>query len=365
MTKHRPPQAGPGRRAAWRSAEQEFLRRAGSAKFLFGTLFDRQTGATTTHHWREKMGVRVPAPRDGAARWTRGVDGETRLDSWTRAELLGPRMFVPLAGRVLNRSYTPQPLLLCRFDEDGKGKMRTIAVPTTLDRSLLSVLLEVLEPVIDPVLSEAQHGYRATTVAGQKIEVARLPGVPRGSSRAVALRLVDAVGSGFNYLVETDIKKAFPSVNRTVLKQMLVADGCSKSFAKLILRCLGSWAVDSRKDLNQPKRISGIPLGNPVGPIIFNFYVRQLHGLDLGEVILASYADNFFIAARSRKEGEVALAKFDNELKQKLLLDHSIKQRWPPNSKSPFFVLRGKKDGGWRISVGPHGDVQLKGPESG
>ena len=351
------------RREAWQAAEAEFVRRGGSANYLFGTMLDRQTGATTTHYLRERLGIHVPARTDGGARWTRGVDRQTRHDAWVVAKKAGPAMLVRIAARVRAGTWAPDPLLLCRVPK-GNGQVRTIAVPTVVDRSVLSVLLEVLEPVIDPALSPAQHGYRTTHLAGTKVEVTRMPGIPRGSCLAVAVRLVEAVSSGYIHLAEADIKKAFLSVNRPVLRRLLVADGCSPRFAQVIIRCLGNKAIDPQKHDNLVRRVGGIPLGNPVGPILFNFAVRGLHELDLGDVVLTSYADNFFLAARTEKDMEDALLAFETRLREDLLLDHAVKQRWTPKATKTFSVLKGKQDGGWRISSDNHGRVQLGPPES-
>lgn len=357
-------QVSPAHRAAWRAAEQEFIRRAGSAKYLFGTLLDRQTGATRTHYWREALGVPVPARKDGAARWTRGVDGLTRGKALALARKKGPRVFAQHAHRVQAMTWTPAPLVICRWIEDS-DKVREIAVPTVMDRVVLSVLLEVLEPLIDPVLSPAQHGYRATCIEGVRIDVGRLTGVARGSCLVVAHRLYEAVRSGYEHLGEADVRSAFPSVNRSILRRQLIEDGCPPRFARVIIRALGNKTIDTKGGDRKTNIIGGIPLGNPVGPLLFNLHVRQLHDLDLGEVVIVSYADNFFFAAKSKKDLNVALRIFTVRLEEDLLLGQSVKQRWSTSETRPFYVLKGKKDGGWRIVSGQDGQVRLGPPGMG
>jgi retron-type reverse transcriptase len=348
------------RRRAWHAAKDEFIRRAGSANYLFGTFMDRQTGAVNPHHLRRRLGVHESARKDGAGIWTAGVDGMTREQAWVEVAQAGPKAFIAVANRVAGWSYIPQAFLTTTVDAGG-GKVRNICVPTTLDRTVLSVLLEVLEPLIDPILSESQHGYRATRLAGHRVVVRRHQGFARGSTQVVGLRLKEAVCSGYRHVAEADIVRAFPSVSRPLLREFLVADGCSRSFARYLGRCLGNKQI-SRTVKGTPARITGIPLGNPVGPLLFNFFARTLHDLDLGDLVLVSYADNFFLAARTEEDLGEALKSFETVLKDDLLLNLKVKQRWSPDSPEPLSVLQGKKGGGWRIVVGTEGRVRLEPP---
>jgi hypothetical protein len=349
------------RAEVWLEAYDTFIGRAGSATFLYGTHFDRQTGATGTHRFREAMGVHYPAPNDGAQQWTSGVDKQTRYMSWNTAQRRGPSVFVPMAERLLHGTYRPKPLLICRFVQAGRTKPREIAVPTVEDRVMSTVLLEVLTPIIDPVLSDRQHGYRSSFVAGRRVRLPDLQNIARGSTAALATRLFARARAGAVHLAEADITNAFMSVNRELLLQALQDDQCPVAFAKLIIRCLGDDAVDPEQG-GKIIPVTGIPLGNPCGPLLFNFYVRRLHLIDLGPVDLFSYADNFFFSSKTEEALDQGVEKFLKVLRQDFCLDAQVEQKWNPQvgEKCTFKILEKKDRGGMHILVEGQGVVRLR-----
>ena len=313
------------RKALWEMAYKEFLRRAGSAKFLYETHRDRQTAAHYTGEYRRQMGVFWRAPAERAGLRTRGADGESRQTTWISNPRKGIQVLTPLAERVRLQSYRCGLLRLAQWDKpNGRGK-RSVAVPSVYDRLIAAVLLEILEPLVDPGLSPFQHGYRATHLDGRVVELPGFPGVPRGSTKIVAYRLRRAVNGGHLFLSEWDIINAFPSVDRAILRQMLIEDGCPAKFARLILRCLGTQAIDPRRN-GELVEVTGIPLGSPIGPLMFNFYVARVHHTARPGSVITSYADNFFVASRS-KDGRSETVRDMEAILDTLNLKAKEKQR--------------------------------------
>lgn len=353
----------PIRQALWAEAERLFFARAGSAKFLHGTHSDRQTGAVKTHRYRLAFGVKYPAPKDHARLYTRGADGASRWTAWQGHLLGGLKTLTPVAVRIRLGKWRPGPLMIARWPEPGRTRPREIAFPGVLDRLVMAVLLEVLEPVIDPVLSPWQHGYRSTYVGGIKIEVPAFPGIPRGSIDIVARRLYAAARSGFIYIVELDISNAFLSVNRDRLRAMLIEDGCSPRFAMFIIRSLGSEAVDPDQPFESVP-VTGIPLGNPVGPLLFNFYVKGVHDqIPSGDsVLVQSYADNVFVASKTEAGSNEAVEVIQKYLQMNLGLGSKIKQTWSPTSGGPGLHVLDHQGDGWLLGSTPTGDIYLRRP---
>jgi len=62
------------RRATWRWVSREWVRRAGTARFLLGTFLDRQEARLRTHPYRRALGVGYVAPMDHSALRTRAAD---------------------------------------------------------------------------------------------------------------------------------------------------------------------------------------------------------------------------------------------------------------------------------------------------
>jgi hypothetical protein len=215
------------------SAYQEFLRRITSGKYLYGTYCDRETGSTNPHRFRVSMGFHMPARKDNALVTTVGSDGEDRRSLWIGHDLrnLGKGMahFEKLADTLKSGTWEPPPLKVTRFPKPAPSTgFREIAVPTVEHRLLASELLDVLEPVLDQALSPHQHGYRSGTVPGFMT-------VSAGSTEIVARLLMRYIKRGYVRAAEIDARNAFQSVNRQLLREMLVHDGCPNSFADLII----------------------------------------------------------------------------------------------------------------------------------
>ncbi len=248
-----------------RDAEQEYLRQAGSPEFLWASYHDRQTAALHTHKFRREMGVRWPCKADHAGAFVLDAQGESRTSHWQAR--VGIQQFVGAAAQVRNRTYRSGLLRIARWPKPNGRGWRVIAIPTLEDRLVGAVLLEVIEPILDPMLSDYQHGYRATSIEGRQVEAPGFPGIARGSTEIVARRVLRAVRGGHLWVVELDIVNAFPSVDRPLLRQMLTEAGASKSFARTIIRALGDRALDHDNQVE----VTGIPLGHPVGHFCSTF----------------------------------------------------------------------------------------------
>lgn len=349
----------------WAEAERLFRQRITSMRFLLGTFMDRQTGALKTHRYRVELGATSPAPTDHSLPFSEGIDYESRMSLYRQVEHTGLRGFESIALAWRDGTYRPEPMKLVLVEKQGSpGKFRELAVPTVLDRLVQVVLFEVLEPVIDPILSPWQHGYRSTSIQGRRVPVPGFPNVARGSTKIVALRLYRGMKSGFPFVLEIDAVNAFPSVSRGLLFNMLVADGCCRRFANDIINVLGSRIYDP--ETGAMKQATGVPQGNVLSPLLFNFVVRRVHE-NIGpagqpDFLVVSYADNFFILART----EEALLQGASQVKAALLalgLESKDVQKCSTSTMQPGGLrvlghLTEDKDTGW-IIFRAQGDLAL------
>src|SRR5690625_7402970 len=88
------------------------------------------------------------------------------------------------------------------------GGVRTLGIPTVLDRLVQQPLLQVLTPVFDPTFSESSFGFR--------------PG--RGAHDAV-LQARSHVASGKRWGVDLDLEKFFDRVSHDVLMSRVARGG--------------------------------------------------------------------------------------------------------------------------------------------
>ena len=170
-----------------------------------GTVTDTDEGRQTRTARHEQVGIeegmllekvlerenvlaayrRVKA-NSGAA----GIDGMTVEDLMPHCQMHWTRV----RQELLDETYRPQPVRKVDIPKPDGG-IRTLGIPTVMDRMIQQALLQVLQPLWDRTFSEDSYGYR-----------------PGRSAQKAVVRAREHIRAGHRWVVDLDIEKFFDRV---------------------------------------------------------------------------------------------------------------------------------------------------------
>jgi RNA-directed DNA polymerase len=184
-----------------------------------------------------------------------------------------------LAGR-----YMPQPVRRVDISKPSGG-VRTLGVPTVLDRLIQQALHQARQPRFEPTFSEASYGFRPGRNAHQAVRAARA-----------------YIRAGKRWGVDLDREKFFDRVNHDVLMARVARQVSEGRVLKPIRRFLEAGMMS--EGWVEPRR-EGTPQGGPLSPLLSNILLtdldreREQRGLSF-----CRYADDGNIYVGSRVAGE-------------------------------------------------------------
>jgi group II intron reverse transcriptase/maturase len=225
-----------------------------------------------------------------------GVDGLSVLEfkpwlqrHWARARqdlLMG--VYQPEAVRKVE---IPKP----------QGGVRTLGIPTVLDRLIQQALNQVLQPLFDPEFSVSSYGFRPGRNAHQAVEAAQ-----------------GYVESGKRWVVDLDLEKFFDRVNHDVLMARVARKVKDERVLKLIRRYLEAGLMEGGVT---SMRREGTPQGGPLSPLLSNILLDDLdRELERRGLSFCRYADDCNIYVGSKRSGERVMQSVTAFLEQRLKL---------------------------------------------
>jgi RNA-directed DNA polymerase len=221
-----------------------------------------------------------------ALRRVRQNRGSAGIDGMTVDEL-GPYLrdhWPGIREALLAGTYQPSAVRQHQIAK-ADGGVRTLGIPTVLDRFIQQAVLQVLQPQIDPTFSEASFGFR-----------------PGRRAHDAVRRAQQYVQAGRRWVVDIDLEQFFDRVNHDILMGMLHHRIADRRVLALIRRYLEAGMMVNGV---VRERADGTPQGGPLSPLLANVLLDAVdQELERRGHCFVRYADDCNVYVRSRRAGE-------------------------------------------------------------
>ena len=206
-----------------------------------------------------------------------------------------------LKEALLNGTYKPNPVRAVEIPKPGNKGMRTLGIPTVLDRLIQQAIHQILSPIFDKGFSESSYGFRPNRSAHMAVKQSQI-----------------YVTNGKRWVVDIDLEKFFDRVNHDMLMARIARKVKDKRLLLLIRRYLQSGCM---QDGLQSQKTEGTPQGGPLSPLLSNILLDDLDKeLERRGHTFCRYADDCNIYVGSRQSGERVFKSITNFLERKLKL---------------------------------------------
>jgi RNA-directed DNA polymerase len=225
-----------------------------------------------------------------------GVDGLTvdELKPWLQAR------WEAIRKELLDGTYKPLPVRKVEIPKPGGG-LRTLGIPTVVDRLIQQALYQALQGWYDTAFSDHSFGFRLGRGAHDAVERAR-----------------EHVAAGYRWVVDMDLEKFFDRVNHDILMSRLARRIKDKRILLLIRRFLQAEMMQGGL---VSARTEGTPQGGPLSPLLSNILLDELDKeLERRGHRFVRYADDCNVYVRSKRSGERVLESVERFLKERLRL---------------------------------------------
>ena len=165
-----------------------------------------------------------------------------------------------------------------------QGGVRTLGIPTVVDRLIQQALHQVLQPIFELTFSAGRYGFRPGRNAHQALRQAR-----------------EYVAQGRRWVVDIDLEKFFDRVNHDLLMSKLATKVGDARVLTLIRRYLEAGMM---ADGIVSPRMEGTPQGGPLSPLLSNILLTDLdRELERRGHAFCRYADDCNIYVASERAG--------------------------------------------------------------
>jgi group II intron reverse transcriptase/maturase len=267
--------------------------------------------------------------------------GAPGIDGMTGTELVGhlQHHWPVIRAKLLAGTYGPAPVRRVDIDKPSGG-VRTLGIPTVLDRFIQRLLVQGLTPIFEPRFSPSSYGFR-----------------PGRSAQAAVRTVQQYAAAGQTWVVDLDIEAFFDHVHHDILMRRIAAVIRDKRVLRLIGRYLRSGIM---RDGGAVATREGIPQGGPLSPLLANIYLDPLDKeLAKRGHRFCRYADDCNIYVSSEAAANRVMRTIAAWITQHLRLTvHSGKSGVGRTWERKFLGFRITRDG--LIEVAPQSLVRFK-----
>lgn len=238
-------------------------------------------------------------------------------------------------------SYLPRAIRKVDIPKSD-GNVRTLGVPTVVDRLIQQAIAQQLTPLVEPGFSSSSYGFRAKRNAWQAVQQAQ-----------------QYIQGGKRWVVDMDLEKFFDRVDHDILMSKLARLIEDKRLLKLIRRYL---EADMWNGNEYIKRDKGMPQGSPLSPLLSNILLDDLDKeLERRGHSFCRYADDCNIYVSSQKAGEHLLADISQFLSKELKLQvneqkSAVSRPWKRKFLGYSFTWHKQS----RVKIAPQSVARLK-----
>ena len=234
---------------------------------------------------------RVLSPANLRRAYRRVVNnrGAPGADGLSVDELAGylKQYWPSLRERLQTGEYQPYGVRAVNIPKPDGG-VRTLGIPSVLDRLIQQALLQQLTPLFEPLFSDFSYGFRPGRSAHQAIEMARAH-----------------VAAGYRWSVELDLEKFFDRVDHDLLMDLLARQVEDPRVRRLVRRYLEAGVMAG--GLVSLRR-EGTPQGGVISPLLANIYLNPLDWqMKNRGVEMVRYADDIVILCPDLQSAQQAL----------------------------------------------------------
>lgn len=232
-------------------------------------------------------------------RKNKGSSGVDRMSIKDLSEWLGKNMS-NYQKSILEERYKPDAVLGVEIPKPNGG-VRILGIPTVKDRLLQQAIHQKLQNYYDPLFSASSYGFRPNRSALQAVEQSS-----------------EYIKSGYEWVVDIDLKSYFDRINHDRLMQRLSKGIGDKRILRLIRKFLKAGLL---QDGLVSQRTSGTPQGGPLSPLLSNIVLDELDKeLEKRDHLFVRYADDCNIYVKSKRAGERVLQSLTKFIEGKLKL---------------------------------------------